>query len=65
MMLHKKNVKKDLDNWIGKSVKVLLNAEAFYEGILLAEQRNGILIDSTNKRIYIQFDSIISLEEEV
>ena len=64
MKFHKKNVK-DLDNWIGKSVKVLLNAEAFYEGILLAEQRNGILIESAHKRIYIQFDSIISLEEEV
>jgi ribosome maturation factor RimP len=61
----RRNDKKDLDDWIGKPVKVLLNAEAFYEGILLAEQRNGILIESANKRIYIQFDSIISLEEEV
>ena len=64
MMLHKETVK-DLDSWIGKSVKVLLNAEAFYEGILLAEQRNGILIESAHKRTYIQFDSIVSLEEEV
>ena len=63
MKFLKKNVK-DLDNWIGKPVKVLLNAEAFYEGILIAEQRNGILIECANKRIYIQFDSIISLEEE-
>ena len=61
----RRNDKKDLDDWIGKPVKVLLNAEAFYEGILLAEQRNGILIESANKRIYIQFDSIISLEEKV
>ena len=60
-----KNNVKDLDDWIGKPVKVLLNAEAFYEGILIAELRNGILIESANKRIYIQFDSIISLEEEV
>ena len=51
MKLHKKNVK-DLGDYI-------------YEGILLAEQRNGILIESANKRIYIQFDSIISLEAEV
>ena len=61
----RRNDKKDLDDWIGKPVKVLLNAEAFYEGILLAEQRNGILIESANKKIYIQFDSIIALEEEV
>ena len=60
-----KNNVKDLDDWIGKPVKVLLNAEAFYEGILIAEQRNGILIECANKRIYIQFDSIISLEEKV
>ena len=64
MKFHKKNVK-DLDEWIGKPVKVHLNAEAFYEGILLAELRNGILIKCANKRIYIQFDSIVSLEEEV
>ena len=60
--MNKQNVK-DLDSWIGKSVKVLLNAEAFYEGILLAEQRNGILIKCTGKRVYVPFESVLSLEE--
>ena len=56
--------KKDLDSWINKSVKVILHEDGFYSGTLLSEQRNGLLIEGTNKkRIYIQFDSIVSIEE--
>jgi hypothetical protein len=43
---------KDLDSWINKRVKVLLNAEGYYDGILLSE-----------KRIYIPYESVLSLEE--
>ena len=59
----RRNDKKDLDDWIGKPVKILLNAESFYEGILVEEQKNGLLIRSNERRIYILFESILSLEE--
>ena len=62
MKFYKKNIK-DLDSWINLPVKVLLNAEAFYEGILVEEQKNGILIRSNKKHIYIPFESILSIEE--
>ena len=63
MKFHKKNVKKDLDSWIGRPVKVILNSESsFYEGILIEEQKNGILIRSNKKRIYIPYESILALE---
>ena len=63
MILHKKNDKKDLDSWIGKSVKaVLTNESSFYIGVLIEEQKNGILIRSNKKRIYIPYESILALE---
>ena len=62
MIFHKK-LEKDLDSWIGKHVKVLLNVEAFCEGILLEEQKNGLLIKSNEKRIYIPYESILVIEE--
>ena len=61
MIFHKK-LEKDLDSWIGKPVKVLLNVEAFYEGILLEEQKNGLLIKSNEKRIYIPYESVFVIE---
>ena len=64
MMLHKKNVKKDLDSWIGRPVKVILNSESsFYEGILLEEQKNGILVKTDKGRVYVPYESILSIEE--
>ena len=63
MMLHKKNVK-DLDSWIGKHIKILLTNEgSYYEGILLEEQKNGILIKANGRMIYIPYESVLSLEE--
>jgi RNase P/RNase MRP subunit p29 len=63
MMLHKKNVK-DLDSWIGKSVRVLLNSESsFYVGILLREEKNGILVMTDKGRVYVPYESVLSLEE--
>ena len=53
---------KDLDTWLNTRVKVLLHAEGFYEGILLSEQKNGILIKSGKQRVYIPYESILSLE---
>lgn len=62
-MIFSHREEKDLDSWINKPVKVILHEDGFYEGILLQEQRNGLLIKASGKRVYIQFDSIISLEE--
>ena len=44
-LFHKKSKSKDLNSWIGKSLKVILNADGFYEDVLLEEQKNGILIE--------------------
>ncbi len=64
MKFHKKNVKKDLDSWIGRPVKVILNSESsFYEGILIEEQKNGILIEANGKMIYVPYESLLALEE--
>jgi L-ascorbate metabolism protein UlaG (beta-lactamase superfamily) len=49
--------------WIGKPLKVLLHEDGFYEGILMAEQKNGLLIETSGKRVYISYDSVVSLEE--
>ena len=54
---------KDLDSWINLPVKVLLNAEGFYQGTLIEEMRNGILIESNKKHIYIPYESVLSIEE--
>ena len=64
MKFHKKNVEKDLDGWIDLPVKVILHEDGFYEGILLEEQRNGILIEAKKKRVYVPYESVLSLEEE-
>lgn len=64
MILFRKKESKDLDSWINKSIRINLHEDGFYEGTLLQEQNNGLLIEGANKkRIYIQFDSIVSLEE--
>jgi ribosome maturation factor RimP len=55
---------KDLDQWIGKAVKVLLNADAYYTGTLIEEQKNGLLISVLGKLIYVPYESILSLEQE-
>ena len=60
--MNKKNAR-DLDSWFKKNVKIILNAESFYEGIFLEEQKNGILIKANEKRIYIPYESILALEE--
>ena len=63
MKFYKKNVK-DLDSWINKPARVILtNESSFYEGILLSEMRNGILIKCSGKRVYVPYESILSLEE--
>ena len=64
MIFHKK-LEKDLDSWIGKPVKVFLNVEAFYEGILLEEQKNGILIEANGKMIYVPYESVLVIEENI
>ena len=56
--------KKDLDSWINKSVKLILTIEgAFYNGNLIEEQKNGLLLKSNNKMIYVPYESILALEE--
>lgn len=56
--------KKDLDPWIGKSVKVLINNEsAFYIGELKEEQKNGLLLKSNGKMIYVPYESVLVIEE--
>lgn len=63
MIFHKKNIK-DLDGWIGKSVKILLTNEgSFYIGVLKEEQKNGILIEVNGRTIYIPYESVLSIEE--
>ena len=63
-VFHKDSKSKDLDGWIGRSVKAVLNSEScFYEGILLEEQKNGIMIECSGKKIYIPYESILVLEE--
>lgn len=62
-MIFSRGKEKDLDSWIGKSVKVVLHEDGFYTGVLFAEQKNGLLIESSGKRIYIQYESITSIEE--
>ena len=56
---------KDLDAWINKPLKVLLNAESsYYTGTLLAEQKNGLLIQVSGKQVYVPYESVLSLEQE-
>jgi hypothetical protein len=58
-----KKSSKDLDGWINLPVKVLLNADGFYQGTLIGEMKNGLLIESNKKHIYIPFESVLSIEE--
>lgn len=62
-MIFSQRKEKDLDSWINKSVKVILHEDGFYTGILIAEQKNGLLIQSSGKRIYIPYESVTSIEE--
>ena len=62
-MIFSHRKEKDLDSWINKSVKVVLHEDGFYTGTLISELKNGLLIESSGKRIYIQYESIVSLEE--
>ena len=55
---------KDLDSWIGKPLKVLLNADGYYTGTLLSEQKNGLLIQVSGKLIYVPYESVLALEQE-
>ena len=55
---------KDLDQWINKPLKVLLNAESYYTGTLIEEQKNGLLIQVSGKQVYVPYESILSLEQE-
>ena len=61
--MNKKNPK-DLDLWIGKSVKAILNAEgSFYIGKLIEEQKNGLLLKANEKMIYVPYESVFVIEE--
>ena len=63
-MIFKKSVTKDLDSWIGKHIKAVLNNEgSYYIGLLIEEMKNGLLINSSGKHVYVPFESILSLEE--
>jgi hypothetical protein len=55
---------KDLDQWINKPLKVLLNADGYYKGTLLSEQKNGLLISVLGKEVYIPYESLLALEQE-
>jgi ribosome maturation factor RimP len=60
-----KREKKDLDSWIGKEIKVIINIhdDLFYTGILLEEQKNGILISYEGKKFYIPYETVVVIEE--
>ena len=55
---------KDLDAWIGKPLKVLLNADGYYKGTLLSEQKNGLLLQVLDKLVYVPYESVLALEQE-
>ena len=62
-IFHKKS-SKDLDSWINLPVRVVLNSEgSFYIGILLEEQKNGLLVKTDKGRVYVPYESVLSLEE--
>ena len=62
-MLHKDG-KKDLDLWIGTHIKAVLNNEgSYYIGVLVEEMKNGLLINSSGKHVYVPYESILTLEE--
>ena len=55
---------KDLDAWLNKPLKVLLNADAYYKGTLIEEQKNGLLIQVSGRLVYVPYESVLSLEQE-
>ena len=64
MIFHKDSKSKDLDSRIGRPVKVVLNSESsFYIGVLVEEMKNGLLINSSGKHVYLPYESILVLEE--
>ena len=64
MSIFRRDGKKDLDSWIGKHIRAVLNNEgSFYIGVLVEEMKNGLLIESNKKMIYVPYESILSLEE--
>ena len=63
-IFHKKSIEKDLDGWIGKHIKAVLNNEgSYYEGILIEEQKNGVMVECSGKRIYIPYESLLVIGE--
>ena len=62
-MIFSRVKEKDLDSWIGGKVKINLHDDGFYTGILIAELKNGLLIESSGKKIYIPYESVTSIEE--
>lgn len=49
-MIFSRVKEKDLDSWIGGKVKINLHEDGFYTGILIAEQKNGIPLEASNKK---------------
>ena len=62
-MTENKEEVKDLDEWIGNRVKIMINSDGYYEGVLKGELNNGLLIESKGKRGYLPYESVISIEE--
>ena len=62
-MTENKEEVKDLDEWIGNRVKIMINSDGYYEGVLKGELNNGLLIESKGKRVYLPYESVISIEE--
>ena len=59
----KKEEPKDLDTWIGNMVKIMINSDGYYEGVLKGELNNGLLIESKGKKVYLPYESVIAIEE--
>lgn len=59
----KKEEPKDLDTWIDNRVKIMINSDGYYEAILKGELNKGLLIESKGKRVYLPYESVISIEE--
>ena len=62
-MTENKEEVKDLDEWIGNRVKIMINSDGYYEGVLKGELNNGLLIESKGKKIYLPYESVIAIEE--
>jgi sporulation protein YlmC with PRC-barrel domain len=62
-MTENKEEVKDLDEWIGNRVKIMINSDGYYEGVLKGELNNGLLIESKGKKVYLPYESVIAIEE--